>query len=42
MVEVAEDRRSEVMEAYRAAGVKVVDIGKVTDDGQVAVRDISI
>ncbi|CAM9462984.1 unnamed protein product [Ascophyllum nodosum] len=38
VVEVAEDRRSEVMEAYRAAGVKVVDIGKVTDDGQVVVR----
>lgn len=35
VVEVAEDRSSEVMEAYRAAGVKAVDIGKVTDDGQV-------
>lgn len=37
VVEVAEDKSSKVMEAYRAAGVNAVDIGKVTDDGQVCV-----
>lgn len=35
VVEVSEDRRAEVMDAYRSAGLDVVDIGKVTDDGQV-------
>lgn len=35
MVEVSEERLSEVTEAYLAAGIKTIDIGKVTDDGQV-------
>lgn len=38
MVEVSEERRAEVMEAYRTVGVEAIDIGKVTDDGQVCVR----
>ena len=37
MVEVSEERRAEVMEAYRTVGVEAIDIGKVTDDGQVCV-----
>lgn len=35
MVEVSEERRAEVMGAYRTVGVEAIDIGKVTDDGQV-------
>lgn len=35
VVEVSEERRAEVMEAYRTVGVEAIDIGKVTDDGQV-------
>lgn len=35
VVEVSEDRVSEVVEAYKAGGVEAVDIGRVTDDGKV-------
>lgn len=38
MVEVSEERRAEVIEAYRTVGVEAIDIGKVTDDGQVCSR----
>lgn len=38
MVEVSEERRAEVMEAYRTVGVEAIDIGKVTGDGQVCLR----
>lgn len=37
MVEVSEERLSEVMEAYEAAGIDAVDIGRVTDDGKVTI-----
>lgn len=39
MVEVSEERLSEVMEAYKAAGINAVDIGRVTDDGKVTTID---
>lgn len=35
VVEVSEDRLSEVVEAYNASGVEAFDIGRVTDDGKV-------
>lgn len=38
MVEVVEDRGSDVMEAYRAVGDNAIDIRKTIDDGQVRVK----
>ncbi|CAN0514387.1 unnamed protein product, partial [Ectocarpus sp. 12 AP-2014] len=38
VVEVSEERLSEVMEAYKAAGINAVDIGRVTDDGKVSIK----
>ncbi|CAM9146490.1 unnamed protein product [Scytosiphon promiscuus] len=38
VVEVSEERLSEVVEAYKAGGVEAVDIGRVTDDGKVSIK----
>ncbi|CAM9958263.1 unnamed protein product, partial [Ectocarpus fasciculatus] len=38
VVEVSEARLAEVTEAYKAAGINAVDIGKVTDDGKVSIK----